>query len=81
MPRMIPEEMARKEKVREQMQEADNNDMSDINALFKEFLGDILENGLEAGLEPYWMTSRATASTVAATRTPATAATGTAQKR
>ena len=77
MPRMIPEEMARKEKVRE----ADNNDMSDINALFKEFLGDILENGLEAGLEPYWMTSRATASTVAATRTPATAATGTAQKR
>lgn len=76
MPRRIPEEMSRKEKVWELMQELDINDMSDINALFKEFLGDILENGLE----PYWMTSRATASTVTATRTPATAATGTAQK-
>ena len=27
------------------------NDMSDINALFKEFVGDILENGLEAELD------------------------------
>ena len=51
MPRRIPEEMSRKEKVREQMQEADINDMSDINALFKEFVGDILENGLEAELD------------------------------
>ena len=41
-----PEEIARKSKVRELMQELDINDMSDINALFKEFVGDILENGL-----------------------------------
>ena len=33
------------------MQELDINDMSDINALFKEFIGDILENGLEAELD------------------------------
>lgn len=46
-----PEEMARKAKVRELMQELDINDMSDINALFKEFVGDILENGLEAELD------------------------------
>ena len=29
-------------------QELDINDMSDINAMFKEFIGDILENGLKA---------------------------------
>lgn len=46
-----PEEIARKSKVRELMQELDINDMSDINALFKEFVGDILENGLEAELD------------------------------
>lgn len=46
-----PEEKARKAKVRELMQELDINDMSDINALFKEFVGDILENGLEAELD------------------------------
>ena len=46
-----PEEIARKAKVRELMQEWDINDMSDINALFKEFVGDILENGLEAELD------------------------------
>lgn len=46
-----PEEIARKAKVRELMQELDINDMSDINALFKEFVGDILENGLEAELD------------------------------
>lgn len=40
-----PEEIARKAKVRELMQELD------INALFKEFIGDILENGLEAELD------------------------------
>ena len=33
------------------MQELDINDMSDINSLFKEFVGDILENGLEAELD------------------------------
>ena len=46
-----PEEIARKAKVRELMQELDINDMSDINALFKKFVGDILENGLEAELD------------------------------
>ena len=46
-----PEEIARKAKVRELMQELHINDMSDINALFKEFVGDILENGLEAELD------------------------------
>ena len=53
MPRRkrTPEEIARKAKVRELMQELYINDMSDINALFKEFVGDILENGLEAELD------------------------------
>lgn len=53
MPRRkrTPEELERKAKVRELMQELDNNDMSDINALFKEFVGDILENGLDAELD------------------------------
>lgn len=53
MPRSkrTPEEIARKAKVRELMQELDVHDMSDINALFKEFVGDILENGLEAELD------------------------------
>ena len=46
-----PEELERKAKVRELMQELDSNDMSDINALFKDFVGDILENGLEAELD------------------------------
>lgn len=53
MPRRkrTPEEIARKAKVRELMQELDIHDMSDINALFKEFVGDVLENGLEAELD------------------------------
>lgn len=53
MPRRkrTPEEQERKAKVRELMQELDINDMSDINALFKEFVRDILENGLEAELD------------------------------
>ena len=53
MPRRkrTPEEIARKAKVRELMQELDIIDMSDINSLFKEFVGDILENGLEAELD------------------------------
>ena len=46
-----PEELERKAKVRELMQELDINDLSDINALFKDFVGDILENGLEAELD------------------------------
>ena len=53
MPRRkrTPEEIARKAKVRELMQELDINDMSDINTLFKEFVVDVLENGLEAELD------------------------------
>lgn len=53
MPRRkrTPEELARKAKVRELMRELDIKDMSDINALFKEFVGDVLENGLEAELD------------------------------
>jgi putative transposase len=53
MPRRkrTPEEIVRKAKVRELMQELDIHDMSDINTLFKEFVGDVLENGLEAELD------------------------------
>ncbi len=53
MPRRkrTPEEIARKAKVRELMQELDINDMSDINTLFKKFVVDVLENGLEAELD------------------------------
>ena len=47
----IPEEIARKTKVRELLQELDINGMSDINGMFKEFAGDMLENGLEAELD------------------------------
>ena len=46
-----PEELERKAKVRELMHDLDINDMSDLNALFKEFVGEILENGLEAELD------------------------------
>ena len=45
------EKISRKTKVWELMQELEIRDMSDINALFKEFVGDILENGLEAELD------------------------------
>jgi putative transposase len=53
MPRrkMSPEERARKEKLRELMSQLDIKNFSDINALFKEMVSDILENGLEAELE------------------------------
>lgn len=53
MPRRkrTPEEIARKAKVRELTQELNINDMSDINTLFKEFVRDILENGLESELD------------------------------
>ena len=36
-----PEELEHKTKIRELVQELDINDMSDINTLFKEFVGDI----------------------------------------
>lgn len=53
--KLSPEERAakaaRKEKLRELMSEMQVNDMNDINNLFKEMVGDILENGLEAELD------------------------------
>lgn len=42
---------ARKEKLRELMGELSVEDMSDLRSLFKEMVGDILENGLEAELD------------------------------
>ncbi len=42
---------ARKEKLQELMSELQVKDMNDINNLFKEMVGDILENGLEAELD------------------------------
>lgn len=53
--KLSPEERAakaaRKEKLRELMSEMQVKDMNDINSLFKEMVGDILENGLEAELD------------------------------
>lgn len=53
--KLNPEERAakaaRKEKIRELMSEMQVKDMNDINSLFKEMVGDILENGLEAELD------------------------------
>lgn len=53
--KLSPEERAakaaRKEKIRELMSEMQVKDMNDINSLFKEMVGDILENGLEAELD------------------------------
>lgn len=46
-----PEEIVRKEKIRELMGELGIKDFQDINSLFKDIVGDILENGLEAELE------------------------------
>lgn len=79
MPRRkrTPEEIARKAKVRELMQELDINDMTDINALFK----NLSEIFWKTVWKPNWMTNSATASTIIATKTPTTAAMGTAQKR
>lgn len=41
----------RKEKLREIMSGLEVRDMSDINSLFKEMVGDILENGLDAEMD------------------------------
>ena len=53
--KLSPEERAakaaRKEKLRELMSEMQVKNMNDINSLFKEMVGDILENGLEAELD------------------------------
>ena len=42
---------ARKDKLRELMGELSVKDMTDLNSLFKEMVGDLLENGLEAELD------------------------------
>ena len=42
---------ARKEKLRELMSEFEVKDMTDINLLFKEMIGEVFENGLEAELD------------------------------
>ena len=46
-----PEEMARREKIRELLQLANVGSMDDIHELFKETIGEFMENGLEAELD------------------------------
>ena len=46
-----PEELARREKIRELLQLANVNSMDDIHELFKETIGEFMENGLEAELD------------------------------
>ena len=69
--------VARKEKLRELMSEMHVKDMNDINSLFKEMVGDILENGLEAELDE----ELGSASTITETRIRITAETVTAQRQ
>ncbi|GHS91174.1 hypothetical protein AGMMS49957_17940 [Synergistales bacterium] len=49
--RRSPEELARREKVSAFLQEFDINSLEDINGLFKELIGTVLENGLEGELD------------------------------
>ena len=46
-----PEELARREKIRELLQLANVGSMDDIHELFKETIGEFMENGLEAELD------------------------------
>ena len=46
-----PEEVARREKIRELLQLANVESMEDIHELFKETIGEFMENGLEAELD------------------------------
>ena len=46
-----PEEKARREKIRELLQMANIGSMDDIQNLFKETIGEFMENGLEAELD------------------------------
>lgn len=79
--KLSPEERvtkaARKEKLRELMSEIQVNDMNDFNSLFKEMVEDILENGLEAGLDEELGYSKYDI----ITRTPQTAETVIVQRR
>ena len=45
-----PEELVRREKIRELLQLANVGSMDDIHELFKETIGEFMENGLEAEL-------------------------------
>lgn len=47
----IPEENARRAKIRELLQMADISSMDDIQGLFKETIAEFIENGLEAELD------------------------------
>ena len=47
----IPEENARREKIRELLQMANIGSMDDIQNLFKETIAEFMENGLEAELD------------------------------
>ena len=46
-----PEENARREKIRELLQLANNGSMDDIQSLFKETIAEFMENGLDAELD------------------------------
>ena len=74
-----PEEIARREKIRELLQLANVGSMDDIHELFKETIGEFMENGLEAELDE-GMRNLATTGTTTGTRLRTTAGTGTAQK-
>ena len=64
----------RKEKLREFLQLLDVEDYSDLRSVFKEMVGEVLENGLEAELDD-------TASTIIAIKTRTTAVTGIAESQ
>ena len=46
-----PEEQARREKIRELLQESNISSMEDIQNLFKETIAEFMENGLNAELD------------------------------
>ena len=46
-----PEEMARRAKIRELLQESNISSMTDIQKLFKETIAEFMENGLDAELD------------------------------
>ena len=50
----------RREKIRELLQMANIGSMDDIQNLFKETIGEFMENGLEAELDDDWVTASMT---------------------
>ena len=46
-----PEEIARRAKIRELLQESNISSMADIQELFKETIAEFMENGLDAELD------------------------------